>query len=284
MKRPSSKISRRGSLNYYRSNKSSGASPFQRRQKSRRRGFLARLIDWLTVLALIAGLIYGLALQSNPKVILNSEAYHSPREYHQVAQTSLKNFKNRNKLTFDATSLTQALKEKFPEISQVGVELPLFGRAPTIRIEVDKPSLALKPSAENSASSPSLIVDAKGTVVGSISSFSSIGDLTLINDESGVGASVGQSILSQSEVNFILVVVAQAKRARVPIQSLTLPKLAQQLDLRTTDRTYFVKFYLGGDALTQSGQFLAARQHFDKTNRQPSAYLDVRVNGKVFYK
>jgi hypothetical protein len=70
----------------------------------------------------------------------------------------------------------------------------------------------------------------------------------------------------------------------VSIKSLTLPKSVQELDLHTSDRTYFVKFYLGGDALQQTGQFLAARHQFDITNSQPAEYLDVRVAGKIFYK
>jgi hypothetical protein len=70
----------------------------------------------------------------------------------------------------------------------------------------------------------------------------------------------------------------------VSVSSLTLPKTAQELDLRTKDRPYYVKFYLGGDALLQAGQFLATRRQFDTSNTQPAEYLDVRVEGKIFYK
>jgi hypothetical protein len=70
----------------------------------------------------------------------------------------------------------------------------------------------------------------------------------------------------------------------VTITSLSLPSKPSELDLRTKDRPYFVKFYMGGDALTQAGQFLAARAQFDRQNHQPADYLDVRVAGKIFYK
>jgi hypothetical protein len=63
-----------------------------------------------------------------------------------------------------------------------------------------------------------------------------------------------------------------------------LPPKAQELDLRASDQSYYVKFYLGGDAMIQTGQYLAARQKFAQTKQQPGEYLDVRVSGKIFYK
>jgi len=90
--------------------------------------------------------------------------------------------------------------------------------------------------------------------------------------------------VSASSAKFINTVIAQSKRANVPIVSFVLPNTAQEVDLRTSDKPYYVKFYLGGDALIQTGQFLAARHQFDATNSQPSEYLDVRVAGKIFYR
>ena len=129
-----------------------------------------------------------------------------------------------------------------------------------------------------------MVVDSKGTVIGPSADFPSVKDLPLISDETGFETVVGRSVLSRSDIDFITTVIAQARAAKVPIASLALPKLAQELDLRTTDRKYFVKFYLGGDALTQSGQFLAARQKFDSTKKQPNQYLDVRISGKIFFR
>jgi hypothetical protein len=63
-----------------------------------------------------------------------------------------------------------------------------------------------------------------------------------------------------------------------------LPSTAEELDIHTPDRPYYVKFYLAGDALLQTGQYLASRHQFDTTNSQPAEYLDVRIPGKIFYK
>ncbi|MGH7156635.1 MAG: hypothetical protein ACREGG_00760, partial [Candidatus Saccharimonadales bacterium] len=85
-------------------------------------------------------------------------------------------------------------------------------------------------------------------------------------------------------VGFINTVIAECKHSKVPISSLVLPTTPQELDLHTADQPYYVKFYLGGDVLNEAGQFLAARNHFAQTKQSPSQYLDVRVQGKIFYK
>jgi hypothetical protein len=70
----------------------------------------------------------------------------------------------------------------------------------------------------------------------------------------------------------------------VPISALSLPAVPEEIDLRASDQPYYVKFYMGGSAVLQTGQFLAARQHFKQTGQLPAQYLDARIAGKVFYK
>ena len=278
------KISGRTALTYYRSGPPSDKSPFQRRPSQKRRGLFTRALDWLVVLSVLAGVVYCLLLKPSPEVVLSSTAYRSAETYEEAATKSLKNLKDSNKLTFDEKGLEAELKNQFPEVSSVKADLPLFGQNPKLRIGISEPSLTLKGGEGTYGAIARLTVDSKGTVVGPSLDFPSTKDLPLITDETGFTARVGQSVLSPSDIAFVLTVIAQAKQAKVSIASLTLPKFAQELDLRTSDRDYYVKFYLGGDALTQSGQFLAARKNFDKTKKQPGRYLDVRVSGKVFYK
>ncbi|MBI4033406.1 hypothetical protein HY379_00210 [Candidatus Saccharibacteria bacterium] len=269
---------------HYRSGGAAKKSPFQRRPKAKTRGFVGKTLDWLVIVAILAAAAYSLILSPQPTTVLNSTVYRTKDAYNDAAITILKQLKNRNKLTFDENSLEAALKRQFPEVSSAAVDLPLFGRSPTVRITIAKPSLILKGAEGTVGDGQRLIIDSKGTVIGPVSDFPAIQDLPLITDETGYEARVGRSALSLSDVNFILTVIAQANNAKVPIASLILPTLAQEVDLRTTDRGYFVKFYLAGDALVQSGQFLAARKNFEQTKKDPAQYLDVRVFGKVFYK
>lgn len=265
-------------LAYYRSAPPSKGSPFVKGARPRNRKIFSKAVDVLLLGLILAAIAYSLIVSPSPKLELNSDAYHSGSTYEQVASKLFKDFKNRNKLTLDEKNITASLQKQFPEISTATIDLPLFGQTPKLTLNIANPSFFLNSQGIN------YVVDSKGVAVGSSADLPQIKGLTTIIDQTGFSSQAGSPVLSAQSVNFINVVISQGQHAKVPIASLTLPPLAQELDLRTTDRSYFVKFYLSGDALVQAGQFLAARHQFDQTNNQPSQYLDVRVPGKIYYK
>lgn len=266
---------------YYSANdRRAGRSPFQRRAApgGGRKKLVLGFLDIILVGLLFAGLVYSLIVTPKPKIILNSTAFHSRAEYQIEADKLFSSFKNRNKVTFGQNSVTDGLKKKFPEITSVNVELPIFSQQPTLRLDISKASLRLKSGGSE------YIVDSQGVIVSSLASLSYQSELPEVIDQSGFAARPGSRILSASSVNFIRTLNAECKRAGIPLTSMTLPPVAQELDLRAKDQKYYVKFFLGGDVLTQTGQYLAARHHFAAAHDQPSEYLDVRVNGKIFFK
>jgi hypothetical protein len=76
---------------------------------------------------------------------------------------------------------------------------------------------------------------------------------------------------------------AEIGRKQIPIKDMVLSRSPQEVDLYTNDYGYYTKFYMGGDAVIQAGQYLAARNSFNAVTA-PQQYLDVRIAGKVFYK
>lgn len=267
---------------YYRSGGSGAAdSPFKpaRRRKVKVWRYLVGFIDLCLIGALLVGLFYSLIVSPNAQVEASSLVYRPLGAYSQAAAAHLGTLKNRNKITLDERSVIAALQKQFPEISSAHVELPLFSQTPKLHLDIAGPSFFL------SSNSLLYVVDSDGVAVAKTGDLPGIKNLAVVNDQSGFQAAAGQQVLSASNVNFINALLAQLKKAEVPLQSLSLPALAQELDLRTTDQPYFTKFYLGGgDVLVQSGQYLAARHQFSISGNQPGEYLDVRVPGKIFYK
>jgi hypothetical protein len=270
---------RRQLTSYYRSKTPNPvASPFSKKtQKPRRRKLLFGAIDIILAILLLSALIYSLLLKPQPKVVINDSSYHSSATYKSQISSLFGSLKNRNKISFDENSVVQAIQKEFPEVQSARVELPFFSQQPTVWLNISKPAFKL-------VSNGSYIIDSQGLAVAQASQLPRLNKLVALNDQSGFPAGVGKQILSSQAAGFINTVIAQCGRAKVPIASLSLPPLAQELDLRTTDAPYFVKFYLGGDGLTQTGQFLASRQKFAQTKQPPAEYLDVRVSGKIFYK
>jgi hypothetical protein len=272
-------------MTYYRSGPPDAPSPFKKAEAPRkRRLWPGRLLDWAIITAAVLLAVYGLSLNSKTEVEASSEAYRPQAVYEQAASQITSGLKYRSKLTFDEKALSDSLRRQFPEINSVSANLSLFSRNPKLSIAVAEPSLIFQGTEGTYGVNLKMVIDAKGTVIGPVADFTSIKNLPLVYDETGFGARKGEAALSRSDVNFILTVIAQAKKNKVPIKSLTFPKSAQELDLRTADKPYYVKFYLGGDPLLQSGQLLAARHQFEQSDKQPKQYLDVRVAGKIFYK
>ncbi len=265
---------------YYRSETPEDTpSPFKTRQvrKSKRR-FLLGFLDVVLVTLLLAGIVYSLVIKPTPKVIVSSTAYHPAATYSKAVSEQFNKIQNRNKVLFNDVAVTSNLKKQFPEIVSAQIELPFISQNATVRLLVSKPIMNL-----NSHGNV-YVVDTQGVVVANSNSVPAAKKLVLVDDQTGFKAAQGKQVLSASEVDFINQVILQSRRANVQISSILLPTAPEELQVRVKDQPYYVKFYLGGDALKQTGQFLAARNHFDQNHQSPSEYLDVRVEGKIFYK
>lgn len=267
-------------LNFYRSaGKSDDNSPFEKRApKPKKNRLVSRVADMTLLILLVIGLVYCMTIRPQPELNLNSELYHSSSDYQNAAAVELTALKNRNKLTFDEKSVVFNLQKRFPEIESASVDLPLFSQTPKLNINVAGPAFVLNNQ------DAEYVVNTRGVAVAKRSDLPPLKDLPTVIDQTGFNAQAGKQVISSAEVNFINTLVTELKMARVQIATMTLPAKAQELDLRTKDESYYTKFYLGGDPLTQTGQYLAARHQFNQNAKQPSKYLDVRVNGKIYYR
>lgn len=286
MERPRRRLSQTGQAplpraTYYRSGgrPSGQRSPFEpaSHPKQSSRHWL-RLADVAFIVFLIGLLGWSLYLSGHAKVLASDLSYHSLADYKASTARYLEHVRNRNKVTFDDKAISEALRRDYPEIDTVKVELPVFSSTPVVRLNIAAPSFFIR---ENSVD---YIVDSNGRLVAPKSRYPQVKNLPLLIDESGYQARPGLPVIGKPGVEFIKRLISQCRKNHVDIKSMSLPATPEELDLRTADKPYFVKFYLSGDADIQIGQFLAARAQFVRKNIQPTAYLDVRVSGKVFYK
>lgn len=255
------------------------ASPFSKKVSSAKaKRFAAKSLNVLIIFVILACLVYSLVLNQQPKIIASSSSYHSTSTYQSAAAKQFAPLKNHTKLTVDEQAIVQNIKKQFPEVTVASVGLPLLGQKPTVRLNISAPSFSLNVGSQR------YIVDKAGVAVDLATKLPLLKNLPVVDDQSGFNVRVGNQVLSTSSVAFITQLVAQSKLSKVPISSITLPPLAQELDVRTSDKPYYTKFYLGGDPSIQIGQFLAARHQFDATHQDPADYLDVRVSGKIYFK
>ena len=267
---------------YYQSGakEAAGTSPFvsARTPKSRRLSkYLVRFIDILLIVGLLFLLVRSMLVSSTPKVVVNDTYYHSLTNYQDSIKKYMRNINDHTKLTFNQDKLVSQLQGDYPEVRAASVELPIFSQQPIIRLQIAPPAFILKSSDQE------FVIDAQGRAAGPKNNSPRIRNLQEIIDQTGFKMTQGKQSLSSDNVLFITDLISQLSKSKVPIKQMVLARSPSELDLYTTDESYYTKFYLAGDPATQIGQFLAARHDFAQKNIQPSQYLDVRVSGRIFY-
>ncbi len=248
------------------------------------RRFILRLSRLMALAAVVAVIILSLMVDPKPKTYVDNQTYRSDSDYKTAVELEFSSLKSRSKLTLNQKAIKSSLKSKFPEISEVNIVLPLYSRTPQVKLSIAVPSFFISGAAGTYGGQSKYIVAANGKAVGLAERFPKITQLPLISDQSSLPVIAGEIVLGQGTSSFILAVIAQCQKANVPIASFNLPAASQEIDLKTSDRQYLVKFNLQGDPAMQIGQFLAAREQFDKAGEGPKEYLDVRVEGRVYYK
>jgi hypothetical protein len=272
----------RQSAKYYRFGRSSGGqgSPFQvntvRLSKTRQRR--SRAVDVVLFITLLGLIAFNFLLTSSPEVSVSSSTFLNKQSYEAAVREEFSAPWSKTKLSLNTQKVAESLKRRFPEISKVTINIPLVGLSARVQIEIAEPVLKL------SSGGQTYVINTNGVASGLASQLNDTSGLPEVVDESGFEIQLGQPVLDAGSVGFIEALNGHLKKANITPTSMTLPTKARELDLRTADQPYFVKFYLGGEPATQVGQYLATRQQFARDSITPAEYLDVRVQGKVFYK
>lgn len=201
--------------------------------------------------------------------------------YEDAASAAFADALNRNKLTVNTDKIAADITKQFPEIETVSVSLPFIGNRPTVYIQPAKPILIL-----STQSNGLYVLDSSGRALISgnqVPSLSKLG-LPVVVDESGLAIEIGKVALPRLTVRFIDEVVYQLKQQDIIIASLTLPAGTNELHLKMDGVGYYVKFNIYGNAREESGALIALREQLQTAKKTPKEYIDVRVEGRVYYR
>jgi len=240
----------------------------------------------LVMLAIVIGVGNLLMLDVNPVVKPVHQTgdvafLHPLSTYQQAAERLLAgSLLNRNKITVDTSAVVRGLKKAYPELSVVSVTLPLFGHRPYVYVAQADPALLLQ-----SANGRNYIIDTEGRAIAAGNNQALPMRLVFVRDESGASIQLGALSLPSTTVSFINAVHFQLAQRQVHIDHYSLPVSGSELDAYPDGVRYFVKFNLAsGTALQQVGTFLATQQYFEGRGINPSQYVDVRLDGRAYYK
>lgn len=238
----------------------------------------------LVLLAVLIGLTNS--DQANIDIIQPSGFSYLPQDvsqYKSVATNAIDaSLFNRFKPTLSSSDIAAYMEQRFPDIAYVAVTVPLIGYTPTVHIQLSKPVLIFAVDNGNS-----YLVNPKGYIVAMANSVkpSELKNIPQVNSVIDVPQTYIKQVLTPSSVNFIEVIKQALGLKGILISKMNLVPQAEELDVYPINVPYYIKFNLNQtDALTQVGTFLATINMLKKQNITPSQYVDVRLDGRAYYK
>jgi cell division septal protein FtsQ len=250
--------------------------------------FLHRMPLFVSGAIVLVTVISQLGLSASPKVVVLSGDggnlfLHNTAVYQQAAAKLFsKSLGNRNKLTVDAAGISRSLKSQFPELSDVSITLPVLGSRPVVYVQPFEPSFIL------TAGNGKFVLDSTGRALASADNLPQLAaaHLPYITDESGLQPHTGSVALPGSNIAFMQTVLAQLRAGHFNVRRIVLPPAASEVDVYIGGKPYYVKFNLQDQngALQQVGTFIAVAQHLESRGALPAHYIDVRVDGRAYYK
>lgn len=256
-------------------------------KRQRRKRWWHKLSNLMLMALALALLVVSLGLTNEPKIIVsgdsssqiflrNMSAYQQAAN-HAFAASPL----NGNKVTVNASGISQSLHQQFPELEAVSVSLPTIGHRPVLYIQPATPKLVL-----TTQTGAAFVIDRSGRAVISTQQVAHFQDLHVptVSDQSGLQIKAGQIALDSSSVVFISEVIKQMQAKSITPDTFTLPSGGGELDAKVSGAPYTVKFNIRGNAREEAGTFIAVKQQLDGEHKQPGQYIDVRVSGRAYYK
>ncbi len=233
----------------------------------------------IAALTILAAIVYSTTLTTTPRVHFAGPAspYRSTGDYQAImGKYSSQSLLNRSKLTVDAGKLEAYALATFPEIDAARIVLPIMGRRPALTLHIRTPALLL------TTKTSALVLDSSGKAVSDTKQLASsaVAGLLTVQDESGLEVHAGDQAVTSETVSFIDNARRQLSDKSLTVDRLVLPTIANEVDIYIKGLPYRIKADVSGDARLQIGAFLATRE----SGVNPSEYMDVRVEEKVFYK
>lgn len=248
---------------------------------------LSRIGLIILVAALVFSVINIISLSKDVRVVsLSSDSantlLHTQTGYQEAARDLLaKSAWNNNKITVNTAEINRELLKKFPELSSANLTLPLLSKHPVLYVESSEPALILN------TPEGAFVVDNKGKALVNVEGLPDVTALGLprVTDQSGIKVELNKQVLTSDNINFIKVVAAQLAAKNKAVNTMTLPAAASELDVTVVGEAYTIKYNLRtNDARQQTGTYLATVTKLQKQNITPAEYVDVRVNGRAYYK
>ncbi len=235
----------------------------------------------ILVLIILSGIIVAAIRLDQLSGQINVTSTNSQLDpiYSKIIETELsKSFLNKNKILINQHQIFTALKSKYPDITSVNFKLSFFSQILSVDIQTSPATIFF------STNYNAGLINDQGRVVDT-SILSNDPNLIILNDAQNIELRAGDYVLNESIIGFINTVNYQLTKKNITVSHYIITSSNDELDAYIKNTSYYVKFNLvSNDPLNQSGTFLATYHYLTTNNIKPSSYVDVRIDGRAYYK
>lgn len=187
---------------------------------------------------------------------------------------------NTSKLTVSTDAVAYKTQQQFPEIDAISITVPVIARRPVVRIEVSRPAFIVA-----SSQSEAYYVRTDGTASVRVSDVKTPPQgVQTIDDQSGLAIEQGKLALPKTTVTFISEIIRQLQGRGMTISQLLLPTSPNELQVRLVGQPYYIRLDTTQDPRIQAGAFWAVKSKLATDKITPKEYIDVRVEGRAYYR
>lgn len=265
-------------VNKYISPRKRDAGKVENKRKShKRRRAIVRVAVFAVVIIISAAFFW-----SNSRITVVSSSTE-----HQKYQVYVGEYITRNPVSnFKTLISSQAIEEKvlseFPEVKALTMVMPFFGNSIYINVELREAQLVLQ------SDSNYYIVDQNGYAYDTYSPEKPLLNAVILKDDTEVNYSLQDNRFVASKlVEFIESseeIINKQEIFKEQDTSYRITDEARVLFLKPSKQKYEVKLQLDRPVEVQLANLSSALKYFKEKSINPNSYVDVRINGTVYYK
>lgn len=263
-----------------------GALQQHTRQSASFRRVLKVCVNGAIALALVVVIGYNFTLGSVGIQVSDASAsvqFRSAEQYNEITREAFRSsLFHRSKFTFSSASFEQELMARLPEINRVAAAVPLAGTKLRVGLEFTEPLLRIE--LENATQVGIVGTNGRLLVTGAANEPAFFSEYPLLRVTPVLPLAPGEQVLTTEEVALVSLLLSELDGSdthRPVLESITYSIEQREFRVDFAAASYYAKLTIEHGAREQVGALVASLKDLP-SDQPPTAYVDVRVPGRVF--
>lgn len=180
----------------------------------------------------------------------------------------------RNLVLINTAGLQKSLLASQPQLASASISRH-WPHQIAIKVTERKPNLIWRTGGKD------YLLSQDGIIVGEASQIRR--KLPVVEDTTNLPVKLGAQVVPGSFVNFCLDLISVLPKQGLQVKAMQIPATIGEVDV-VTNQNYLIKFDTTRTVGDEVGDLVKVLNLLKSQNKQPSQYIDLRINGSAYYK